>query len=420
MVMPVFFLFSFIPGGLLLLARKYIEQQQPSEKASHHVFYLLLATFLALQLGLVSLDQQSASSLWLLAVVPVMVALIPITFFYIRKSPSLRNRHIALIVAVCVFVVALLNVLSALPGRDNTAPILIFGCGVAIILVWLVAQWRWLVAIVVGILVAAVCADTFIYNAVRATWSEGVRNFVGILGMLVFPIVLVTLSGRMVYCLTSIPRSVNRYKLIAGLIVAGLLAILLTTYVAEAAILDWATDGLATSMILVVLSITTCAVALLLAWILGHHRIRSAVVYTIAMTVSIIVIFTVDTRLDPQKVITQRAEQIDQAIQNYHHANNQYPPDLANLVPRYLLYIPNPILFRDQAWCYQGADDFYRLGYIYRAAFGMPPDQITIRIHSSTGKPPEESWACDAMLIDYRVRYGVVLSSRLDEIPSAR
>jgi hypothetical protein len=99
--------------------------------------------------------------------------------------------------------------------------------------------------------------------------------------------------------------------------------------------------------------------------------------------------------LSPPWLTEARAEKINRAIQRYHERHGYYPSRLANLMPFYLWRIPQPMIFRDQTWCYEGGDDYYRLGYVHQPAFGVPPEYISIRIHAAVGEPPESSWPCD-------------------------
>ena len=61
---------------------------------------------------------------------------------------------------------------------------------------------------------------------------------------------------------------------------------------------------------------------------------------------------------------SRRAARIDAAIAQVYRDNNRYPVDLAELTPRYLLYLPPAVVVRQGDWCYQGGAGYYRLGYI--------------------------------------------------------
>ena len=90
--------------------------------------------------------------------------------------------------------------------------------------------------------------------------------------------------------------------------------------------------------------------------------------------------------------ITQgRAARIQHALEKYASRTGHYPEQLSELVPRDLLQIPGPVILRTETWCYQGGQDFYRLGAIYREFFSAP---ISIHVYASTGSPPGPEWEC--------------------------
>jgi hypothetical protein len=91
-------------------------------------------------------------------------------------------------------------------------------------------------------------------------------------------------------------------------------------------------------------------------------------------------------------VTEQRAEAVNRAIQRYHKQNGDYPRMLTDLTPRYLVYIPNPLIIPGQTWCYEGGHDYYRLGYVYRQSFSSP---TSVRVHAAVGKPPVSAWECE-------------------------
>jgi hypothetical protein len=68
----------------------------------------------------------------------------------------------------------------------------------------------------------------------------------------------------------------------------------------------------------------------------------------------------------------QRAARVDRAIQAYYSANGHYPAALGQLVPRYLLSIPGPVIIIGQDWCYQGRDASYQFGYVTHQNWWTP------------------------------------------------
>lgn len=408
MILPFYFLLSLIPIGLLLYISRRIQAGQPPEKAVRNLFYFLLAVFFSLLVGLLLLDYSQPSSQFAMIVIPLMMGLIPITVMHWRANPSLHTREITLILVGAIVVSVPLIYSYFQIRRDSFLPMMIFGGGVIITLTWQATRgsgfWRALAWVGLAALLAGVGINNFAQNALLIIWPGWLRALLDLASWLL-PVILVTWIGYLIYALDAVPPALKPRQMLTGWVVAGIMGILLVYRLAEISLLDTMTDGLGTVMILMVASLAAIAVALLLAWRLEGRPIRTVFVYIAIMTVSISAIFTAVTRLDPQQVVVERAENINQAIQTYYQANGQYPADLNALIPRYLLYIPNPMLFRDQDWCYEGGDDFYRLGYIYRRYFGMPPERIEVK--GSAGTPPAGDWVCDTQFAAFKNRAGI-------------
>ncbi len=95
-----------------------------------------------------------------------------------------------------------------------------------------------------------------------------------------------------------------------------------------------------------------------------------------------------------------RAARVDQAVDQFHEDNNRFPTDLAELTPRYLLYLPPPVVVRQGGWCYQGGEDFYRLGYV-SGQFTYFSAQFQTKIYAQAGEPPKGSWSCDQLVAKF-------------------
>ncbi|HRE26809.1 MAG TPA: hypothetical protein PK954_09260, partial [Anaerolineales bacterium] len=78
------------------------------------------------------------------------------------------------------------------------------------------------------------------------------------------------------------------------------------------------------------------------------------------------------------------------------------PATLEALGLPYTTRLFEPIVFRQESWCYEAGADFYRFGYLTQPTFGVPADMIEIRIQSAEGEPPQAHWACDDRLDERR------------------
>jgi hypothetical protein len=65
-----------------------------------------------------------------------------------------------------------------------------------------------------------------------------------------------------------------------------------------------------------------------------------------------------------------------------------------------LLYLPQPVVVRQAGWCYQGGEDFYRLGYV-SGSFTYFQANFLTEIFSQAGSPPEREWSCDEWIAQF-------------------
>jgi hypothetical protein len=97
------------------------------------------------------------------------------------------------------------------------------------------------------------------------------------------------------------------------------------------------------------------------------------------------------------KLTEQRAERVNTAIKRYYQANGRYPEGLADLTPRYLLFLPPPVVMRLGGWCYQGGQDFYRLGYV-SGLFTYQQATFETHLFAKAGELPDGGWNCDRIV----------------------
>jgi len=211
-----------------------------------------------------------------------------------------------------------------------------------------------------------------------------------------WPIVAVSLAARLVYTGIAGDRPSNWPAVAIRLAVAALLLLVVGNLIVTETVWVQAEDSL--SVIPVLVFTTGVAAAMLMAWEARGWRKLGALI------LALVVLFTASYapglgwRTSPTGLTEARAERIDRAIHRYYERQGRYPSKLADLRPFYLWRIPQPVIFRDQTWCYEGGDDYYRLGYVHQPAFGVPPEHISIRIHAARGEPPKPSWPCDEAL----------------------
>ena len=103
-----------------------------------------------------------------------------------------------------------------------------------------------------------------------------------------------------------------------------------------------------------------------------------------------------------QEFTEDRADHIANALQKFYTREGHYPDDLHALVPRDLLYIPQPIIFMGERWCYQGGDDYYQLTAFFREFWSMP---VSLKLYSSGGNAPTTALPCEDRLAAMKERY---------------
>jgi hypothetical protein len=102
-------------------------------------------------------------------------------------------------------------------------------------------------------------------------------------------------------------------------------------------------------------------------------------------------------------ITDDRAVRIQTAIENFYSRAGRYPSTLNELAPRDLLFVPQPVMFRGEGWCYQGGAEHYRFGTFYHEYFSAP---VSLKIYSQAGSPPETGWGCTERLAYMKQRYG--------------
>lgn len=108
-------------------------------------------------------------------------------------------------------------------------------------------------------------------------------------------------------------------------------------------------------------------------------------------------------RVDFRQVTAARAAQVQRAIEAYWAQAGRFPRELGQLTPGYALTLPGPLIIYGQEWCYQGGDDFYRLGYLDREHWSSPI--LFGRVLASQGQAPRKADVCQAALEAYRARH---------------
>lgn len=128
----------------------------------------------------------------------------------------------------------------------------------------------------------------------------------------------------------------------------------------------------------------------------GQRRLAGPV-YVVLMGVVTTLALIWGWQVSAFELTERRAAQVNQAITQFQQDKGRYPASLAELTPRYLLYLPPPVVTHQGGWCYQGGEDYYRLGYV-SGDFTYFTADFWVKIHAQSGEPPQENWNCELLL----------------------
>jgi len=107
-------------------------------------------------------------------------------------------------------------------------------------------------------------------------------------------------------------------------------------------------------------------------------------------------------RVDFCQLTEERAGRVSQAIESYYAREGRYPQNLRQLTPWYSLSLPGPVIIYGQGWCYDGGNDYYRLGYVYREHWSDP--RLIGRIYKTKGEVPDLG-ICDEEIAALQTMY---------------
>jgi len=106
--------------------------------------------------------------------------------------------------------------------------------------------------------------------------------------------------------------------------------------------------------------------------------------------------------IDFRQVTAKRAERTVQAIESYFESNGSYPETLAQLTPRYILSLPEPMIIYGLNWCYESDGAYYRLGYIDREHWSDP--NLIGYVYKESGEASDGNKMCESEISAIRDR----------------
>ena len=184
-----------------------------------------------------------------------------------------------------------------------------------------------------------------------------------------------------------------------------LLALALLGYLAYsifwATVWDQTSDGLGGIFLLMGAAPVAVGAGMVMTVALNGRRRPVGLLFAILVPLLLHLSFARGWDVSYHAITEARAERVAQAVEEYRQREGVYPERLDALTPRYLLRTPQPVELQGETWCYQGGDDFFRLGAFSREYFSTP---VELRVFQSAGEP-DSVWSCEERLLEVKERY---------------
>jgi hypothetical protein len=359
----------------------------------------VLASLLATLIITSSANNRIASFVWV-ALLPVtggVVASLFLPLFSERRVWSDEPRKTTLLFLIDVSLLGLLGI-----HVDLAAPLYIALGGVFLASFWQI--WQWIgnkVLLVWGIQVSLLWVSIWAADAntpliAAPAWLSAIIQ-PAVFALI--PTLATMMAAILGYDILSrdLAQDWRRILFVFALILCIFYLIGYQIYIAS--VWEVATDGLGGIFLWLIVSVSAIASALVMAWPLPPVRQPITLLFAIGLPLSMWAAHWLGSHIpngqwgeSPSYITAQRAERIAHAIQGYYADHGRYPQTLNDLFPKNLVYVPRPIMIPGQTWCYEGGEDFFRLGYVYRQYFSTP---ASVRIHASRGEPASSDWPCD-------------------------
>jgi hypothetical protein len=427
---------SAVPATLVVLGGMLALYLGSPEKARRRfLFYILgiavlggLAALLCSRILKTPFDQIPLFIGILLSVYVGIIALVVLHLGELR-SLSWSQRGLAallLLVLICLWAVVW--------DSSYIAIYYIVGIGLALAIIWASGlRWSWLM----GVFFLMALLGLIIFNDPVALWFQRATTTLpqtlGIaLGVLSFsyPVLTVALAAVLIHraikpavqknIITADPdhpegieasTPARQHRLIQVLqlgMAAFLLGGLIYT-IYWASIWDQTNDGLGGIFLALFGAVLGVGAGMLMAIFSSGWRRLVGVLFLALVPLLLSQAFYRGWRVSYHAITEKRAATIATALERYHTRTGAYPQKLADLTPRDLLIIPQPVILRGESWCYQGISDSYRLGAAFREYFSSP---LSIRIYASAGVPLASVWWCDARLGELKAIYDVIFTEQ--------
>lgn len=281
---------------------------------------------------------------------------------------------------------------------DRTGFLVVLLIGLVPVLLWrsqnLKGRWRWIfyALLVISLLGAAGTYLSFTLQSLGAAsrWLDWLT-----LGEFLYCFIAVTLAGRLLDPLLFNSDRLAPMQKLLNITLLALLFLSLYAVIRNEAVRNSLREDPSNGAVLLWSTAWTAVLAAVSqAWKRNGKRLWAYAGLIALFAVLLSPAMLVPKEL-PYQLTEQKAARLEGAIQEYHADQGAYPAALGELVPRYLLLIPEPVTYHTQVWCYDGGKDYFRLGYYDSEGYRYGDfASLFVKEFASAGTPPEGEIPC--------------------------
>ncbi len=410
MLFDFFMLLAIIPAVLVILAGLWITSwvNKGGQSRRWRLFLIVTAIIMLIPILVYARHFRTGrEGLFLLLIFPALEGVLALILINWRSIYVLWQKEKSLL---SVLLLALGLLVAGIAPGDPFLALAITILPIFLAVLWAVGQRLntrgLLVALSVAVLGWLILEALGVSGSrllITATWSRAVHTLTRLVSLILAFIFIALLIYKSKWT-ENRPQTLLHFVL-AGLLVLGLNAIVMRSGILIKATARAAEDHLPFGEVL-----GAIVVGMVLTGAMQGRRRLAGLTFVILMPALIVGSYALGWQFDPQAITQTRADRLSQAIVHYHADIGVYPPSLADLTPNYLPFIVGPLTGRDQVWCYEGGQDYYRLGYVYYQRYYGPtfPDPYyDINTHSFAGQLPHGSWICDDELRRVEITHGL-------------
>jgi hypothetical protein len=335
---------------------------------------------------------------------PVLLGIYALIFFHLGHWRHLPRKRKIL---AAVLAIAQIGPLLYITTQTESLLVSLIPSTILLVLAVMLAERpvgiSWAAVVVLGLLVVV---GLEMFANLRVSILNQVPWVRLLLMMTTFPLTGIV-AGMLVYTAARSPETgavISRRRRVFHLLLAAAILGGLCYLIYWGSVWDHTSDGLTGLFLTMFSSVAAIGSGLVMVVRLNGMRRAAGFVYMLLFLGLTNIAFTTGWQVSYHRLTDSRAARIEAALMRYYERQGHYPAELAELVPRDLLVIQNPVIFRGESWCYQGEADHYRLGAIYREYFGLP---ISLRQYAAFGAPFQSDWPCADRLAEIQERYTI-------------